>query len=42
VNRLALRVENWEAEQLRSCLSAMETALATIDREMAVAEAAAG
>jgi hypothetical protein len=42
VTRQALRVENREAKQLRSCLSAVEMALATTDREMAMAEAAAG
>ena len=38
----ALYTENQEAELLRSCLSAMETALVAADRETATAEAAAG
>ena len=42
VTRQALRTENQEAEQLRSCLSAAKATLATADREMAVAEAVAG
>ena len=41
VTRQALRIENREAERLRSCLSAVETELAAADREMATAEAAA-
>ena len=40
--RKALRVKNQEAERLRSCLSAMETALTAADREIAMAEAAVG
>ena len=42
MTRQAFHVENWEAKRLRSCLFAMETALATTDREMAVAGAATG
>ena len=42
VTRQALRTEIWEAERLRSCLSAMETALAVADRETATTEATAG
>ena len=42
VTRQALRVENQEAEQLWSCLSAVETALTATDREMATAKATAG
>ena len=42
VTRQALHVENWEAERLWSCLSTMEMALATADREMATTEAIAG
>ena len=42
VTRQALHMENREAERLRSCLSAVETALVAADREMATAEAAAG
>ena len=42
MTRQALRVENREAEQLWSCLSTVEMALAAADREMATAEAAAG
>ena len=42
VTRQALCVENQEVEQLRSCLSAVETALAAADRETAVVEAVAG
>ena len=42
VTRQAFRVENREAERLWLCLSAMKTALAATDREMATAEAAAG
>jgi hypothetical protein len=42
VTRQALRVENWEAERLRLCFSAMETALTAADRESAMTEAGAG
>ena len=42
VTRLALHAENWEAERLRLCLSTVEMALATTDREPAMAEATAG
>ena len=42
VTRQALHAANQEAEWLRSCLSAVEMALAAADRETAVAEAAAG
>ena len=42
VTRQALREENREAERLRSCLSAVETALAIADRETAVAEDTTG
>ena len=42
VTRLALHVENQEAERLQLCLFAVETALATADRETAAAEATAG
>ena len=41
VTRLALHAENQKVERLRSCLSTVETALATADREMAMAEATA-
>ena len=42
VTRQALRTENREVDQLRPCFSAMETALATADRETAAAKATAG
>ena len=42
MTRQALRIENGEAERLRSCLSAMETALAAADTEMATAKVVAG
>ena len=42
MTRNALRMENREAERLRSCLSTVETALTVADMEMAMAEAAAG
>ena len=42
VTRQVLRAKNQEAERLRSCLSAVETALVVADREMATAEAAVG
>ena len=42
MTRQALRMENGEVERLQSCFSAVETTLATIDMEMATAEAAAG
>ena len=42
VTRQALHVENLETEQLWSCLSAVEMALAKADRETATAEATAG
>ena len=42
VTRQALRVENREAEWLRSCLSTVEMALAAANRETAAAEAAVG
>ena len=40
--RQALRMENQEAVQLRSCFFAVEKALAATDRETAMAEAIAG
>ena len=42
VTKQALHVENQEAEQLWSCFSIMETALAAANREMVVAEAIVG
>ena len=42
VTRQGLHMENQEVERLRSCLSAMETALAKANRETATAEATAG
>ena len=42
VTRQALRMENQEVEWLWSCLSAVETALAATDREMATTKAAVG
>ena len=42
MTRQALHTENREAEQLRSCLSSMEMALATANRETVVAGAATG
>ena len=42
MTRQALRIENGEAERLRSCLSAVKTALTAADRETTAAEAAAG
>jgi hypothetical protein len=42
VTRQALCMENQEAEQLRSCLSAVDTALTTADRMTAAAEATVG
>ena len=42
MTRQALHAENREVEQLWSCLSTVEMALAAADREMATAEAAAG
>ena len=39
VTRQALHVESQEVERLRSCLSAVETALTAVDRETTKAEA---
>ena len=41
VTKEALCVENWEAEQLWLCLSAVETTLTTANRDTAVAKAVA-
>jgi hypothetical protein len=42
MTRQALRMENWEAERLRSCFSTVKTALAAANRETAMTEAGAG
>ena len=42
MTRNALRMESREAERLRSCLSTVEMALTTADREMAVSKATTG